>query len=121
MDLDALSKFEWHDLPVLRMSISESGINLVVAPYNEAAAKYDRFQLTLRDASSVRLDVQGNLSPRDWSDLEVSRFDYHSGDDGRLSGTLGVLPGSAGFWTIAFDNAQWELEQLPPGDAEAAG
>ena len=119
MDLDALDKIEWHDLVVSRLCISESGIELVVNPYNETAATYDRFRLTLRGASSMRLDVQGELSLRDWSDLEVSRFDYRAGNDRRLSGTLGILPGSAGFWTIAFESAQWELEHLP-SDAETA-
>ena len=120
MDLGAFTKFEWHDLPVLRMCFSASGIDLVVTPYNEATAAYDRFRLTLRGASSVRLGVQGELSPRDWSDLQVSSFDYRAGDDRRLSGTLGILPGSAGFWTITFVNAQWELEQLPSVDPDAA-
>ncbi|HEX8916827.1 MAG TPA: hypothetical protein VF796_31040 [Humisphaera sp.] len=120
MDLDALNKFRWHDLPVSRLCISESGIDLEVTPYNEAATAYERFRLTLRDASFVRLDVRGDLSPRDLSDLEVSRFDFRAGDDRRLCGTIGVRPGSSGFWTIAFESAAWELVKLPWDDAEAA-
>ncbi|HVT90619.1 MAG TPA: hypothetical protein VHD56_17320 [Tepidisphaeraceae bacterium] len=103
----------------MRLCISESGLDLVVTPYNEVAATHDRFRLTLRGASCVRLDVRGDLSPRDWSDLEVSRFDYRATDDRRLSGTLSILPGSAGVWSIAFENAQWGLEQLPPDVPES--
>lgn len=121
MDPHALTKFEWHDLPVSMLCISKSGIDLVVTPYNEALAQYDRFRLTLRGATSVRLDVQGDLSARDLSDVEVSSFNYRVGDDRRLTGKLGLLPGSAGFWTVAFENARWELEQLPSDDAQAAG
>ena len=104
MDPSALTQFEWHDLPVLRLCFSESGIDLVVTPYNAAVAAYDRYRLTIRGASSVQVNLQGDLSPRDLLDMEVSRFDYSTHDD-RLSGTLGILPGSAGLCTISFENA----------------
>lgn len=105
-----LEAFEWHDLSVIKVSLTERGLELVVAPYDQEADREVFRCLRIVEADALSLDITGELSPRDMRSLEVSSFDYAIAPSGRMTGTLGLLPGSAGFWKIAFMNARWSLE-----------
>ena len=105
----SLSSIEWHDLPASEIRITETGISLTVTPYNEATDSYDCRVLRITDAESISLKVAGSLSRKDLSSLEVSTFTYSVEPSERITGTLGLLPGQAGFWELSFTSARWEL------------
>ena len=106
-----LNSIEWHDLPVSQLCITDAGVSLVVTPYNEATASYDGRVLRITNAESLSINVTGVLSPKDFGSLEVSTFTYSVGTSGRITGTVGLLPGNAGFWELSFTNALWELAE----------
>ena len=108
MSSHPLSSIEWHDLPVLSIRIGEAGLSLVVAPYNDATTSYDQRVLSLTEADSVSLKIEGTLTAKDLSSLEVASFDYSMQAE-RITGKLGLLPGKAGFWELSFVNARWDL------------
>ena len=107
-----LTSIEWHDLPVATLAITECGIELVVTPWIESAGSYARYALRITDPENLHIDVNGALSAKDFGDLEVSKFDYTISRTERVSGTIGILPGGAGSWTISFVNAVWSLESV---------
>lgn len=104
-----LSSIEWHDLPVSAIRIEESSLSLVVTPYNALADAYDTRILRITDAEHFGIRMTGTLGTEDLQSMEVSTFDYSVGLSGRITGTLGLLPGQAGFWELSFTNARWEL------------
>lgn len=104
-----LSSIEWHDLPLVEICISETGLSLTVIPYDEDTASYGRYVLRITDTESMSLKVIGSPSAKDLGSMEVSTFTYSIDVSGRITGSLGVLPGHAGFWKISFVNARWEL------------
>ena len=53
--------------------------------------------------------MTGTLGTEDFRSMEVSTFDYSVGPSGRITGTLGLLPGEAGHWELSFTDARWEL------------
>lgn len=105
----SLESFEWHDLPIESFSFSQTGISLVVTPYNEVSGSYDCYHFKIEDATSLKLDIQGDLSSKGLSALEISSFDRVILADGRLDGSIGILPGNAGYWSVTFRNAAWSL------------
>jgi hypothetical protein len=107
-----LTSIEWHDLPVATLSVTERGIELVVTPWIESAGAYARYALRITDPENLELTVNGGLSAEDFGDLEVSKFAYTFSPTERMSGTIGILPGGAGYWTISFVNAIWSLETV---------
>lgn len=107
-----LMQFQWHNLPIERISISEAHIEIVVTPYSEELRDYERFSLQISDSDSVTLDLQGTLSPADLEGLEVTSVNSTVDDARRLSGKLSCFPGTAGLWRIQFSNAKWILEKL---------
>ena len=109
-----LEDFEWHDLPVDSLTIQTAGLKLVTTPYNDARQSYDLAVLTLGDCTELDIAIDGRLDPKDLNELEVKSLDCVHQQDGTLSGTLGILPGSAGFWTIKFTNATWSLTMSNP-------
>lgn len=109
--------FEWHDLPVGRISITEKGVIVDALPYNDAAARYDHATLSLVDADLISFNIQGELSLMDMNDLEIKDLDVVESAPGRITGCLGILCGHAGYWTIQVTNAVWEVEQHGPAAA----
>jgi hypothetical protein len=107
-----LTSIKWHDLPVATLAITECGIELVVTPWIESADAYARYALRITAPENLHLDVNGALSAKDFGNLEVSKFDYTVSQTERVSGTIGILPGGAGFWTISFVNAVWSFETV---------
>jgi hypothetical protein len=103
--------FEWHDLPVGRISITEKGVILDALPYNDAAARYDHATRSLVEADLISFDIQGGLSLKDLGDLQIMDLDVVESAPGRITGTLGILCGGAGYWTIQVTNVVWEVEQ----------
>ena len=103
-----LSSIEWHDLPVYGIHIEESGLSLVVTPYNAVTDTYDTRILRITDAEHVDVRMTGTLTAEDLLSMEVARFDYSVAPSGRITGTLGLLPGDAGYWALSFTDARWE-------------
>jgi hypothetical protein len=112
MTILQLDSIEWHDLPVASLSVTDRGIELVVTPWIEATDDYSRYALHISGADRVELNLEGALSARDFENLEISGLDYALSPTGRISGSIGILPGAAGHWTIAFENAAWTLEAV---------
>lgn len=111
----SLDSFEWHDLPVESFTISQTGISLVITPYSEVSGSYDYYHFKIEDVASLKLDIQGDLPPKDLASLEVFSFYYVILADGRLDGSIEILPGNAGFWSVTFRNAAWSLSKLKKG------
>jgi hypothetical protein len=104
--------FEWHDLVVDRITIMERGVTVDVRPFNDDTNRYEHATLSLLDANTIEFDVQGKLSLKDLADLDIKDFDVEESAPGRITGSLGILCGDAGYWTIRVTNALWQLE--PP-------
>lgn len=109
MPSSSLESIEWHDLPVTSLAVTESGFSLVVTPYVEDSRSYVARALSISDADTVQLDITGSLRREDLGGLEISSFSYTLDSVGRISGTIRLLPGHAGFWSISFANATWSL------------
>ncbi|GAA5173355.1 hypothetical protein GCM10025771_00600 [Niveibacterium umoris] len=109
MTLSRLRAIEWHDLPIESLTLNAQGFALVVTPFHEETQSYSVVTLHISEAATVNLNISGPLSSRDFSAIEVSSFQYSLNDTNRLSGVIEILPGSAGFWSIAFENANWEV------------
>ncbi|MFT5431747.1 MAG: hypothetical protein ACI9OJ_002445 [Myxococcota bacterium] len=109
-----LEKVEWHDLPVSSMCFREDSFEIVVTSYDEQLEDYTSATLRLWAYESIEVDVQGRLSRPDQANIGVHRFDYELDEEGLLSGELGLLPGVAGFWRVAFTKAAWTLEASKP-------
>ena len=106
--------FEWHDLPVGRISVIEKGVTIDALPHNDAAARYDHATLSLLDADLISFDIQGALSLKDLGNLQIMDFDVVESAPGRITGTLGILCGDAGYWKIQVTNAVWQVTQHGP-------
>ena len=104
--------FEWHDLVVDRIAIIERGVTIGVRPLNDETDRYDDVTLSLLDADAIEFDVQGKLSLEDLADLDFKDLDIEESAPGRITGSLGILCGRAGYWTVRVTNALWQLE--PP-------
>lgn len=104
--------FEWHDLPVDRISITENGVTLDVLPFDDDADRYEQATLSLLDADAIEFGIQGKLSLKDLARIEITDFDVGESAPGRITGTLGILYGGTGYWSIQVINALWQLE--PP-------
>lgn len=104
-----LASIEWHDLPASAICITETGISLVVTPYNETVGAYESRVLRITDAQSITFKMVGALSAHDLGSMEVSTFTYSVAHSGRITGVLGLLPGQAGFWELSFNDALWEI------------
>ena len=83
---------------------------LDVRPFNDDADRYE--QATLLDADAIEFDVRGKLSLKDLGNLEFTDFDVEEPTPGRITRSLGMLCGDAGYWTVGITNALWQLE--PP-------
>lgn len=105
----SLSSIEWHDLPASGICVGEGGVALTVTPYCEATGSYGLYVLRITDAEAISIKMDCSLSPTDLSSLEVSAFNYTVEPAGRITGTLGLLPGQGGFWELSFTRALWEL------------
>jgi hypothetical protein len=103
--------FEWHDLPVGRISIVRKGVVIDALPYNDEAGRHDHATLSLFDAEAFAFDIQGEASLSVLDNLEITDFDFAVSAPGRITGTLGILSGHQGYWTIRFKNAAWDVEQ----------
>lgn len=110
--LQLLRSTEWHDLPVDHLAIGVHGVSLVVTPYDAASGAYRSLRLFI--GAPHRLQLSGSpLSAADLSRLEVSSFAVEEDSDAALSGTLTILPGSAGIWSVEFRGATWDLAEAP--------
>lgn len=108
-----LNRIEWHDLPVAQIAITASGITLKVTPFNDVTGVYEEATLTITNAASLKLGVQGEFTPKDLDGMEINRFDFSEPSEGRIDGKLCILLNNAGVWLIEFHNAEWRLDCSP--------
>ena len=105
IDLDSI---EWHDLPLESIRIGHDSIELTISVFDETTQEYLIHQLKLVEFTALELSIKSKLTIDDLLSMEVSKFDYLL-KGSSLSGTIGILPKNAGFWTIEFENALWDL------------
>lgn len=109
MGSNDLDRIEWHDLPLVALTVTAVGVQLVVSVYDEATQSYVGQALCLSHARSLSFRMAGQVSQTDLANLEISTFSYALSPDGLLTGTIGIIVGNAGFWEISATDAQWEL------------
>lgn len=112
MERLSLDSIEWHDLVLESFAIGREGLEFKIAPYCEATQLHLSRQLVLTGADTFTASISGSLSPGDLAQLEVSTFSYELSASGRISGKIGILAGSAGYWEFAFTNAHWQLAEV---------
>ena len=105
-----ISDIEWHDLPVEAISINETSVCIVVTPYDEVTKLYRRYELKLSDFTSMSVSFGDKFTSFALKNLEIAHFKYTNEDD-RITGEIGILPGSEGFWIIDFEQAKWDLHE----------
>lgn len=110
--LQLLRSTEWHDLPVDDLAIGVHGVSLVVTPYDAASGAYRSLRLLIDAPHRLQFSTSP-LSTTDLSRLEVSSFAIEEDSGATLSGTLTILPGSAGIWSVEFRGATWDLAEAP--------
>ena len=105
--------FEWHDLPVERVSFSGAGIELTLRPFDEGSQSFDGYVLQLTDVESISFNLSGRLTSSDLEGLEISTFTFDDAGPDRISGKLGFIPGSpsVGYWELNFSGARWCLSK----------
>jgi len=104
--------FEWHDLPVGRLSIVGKGVVIEALPYNDEAGRYDHATLSLLEAEAFAFAIQGEVSSSVLDQLEITDLYFSVSAPYRITGTLCLLCGSHHlYWTIGFKNAAWRVEQ----------
>ena len=119
-----IQEIEWHDLPLSALRISEHSVDLLVTPFDDAQHAYSEVLLTLSDADEIVLEISGVMTSHDFEGMDVTAFDWSLEKDGRISGTIGILPANRGYWTISFKRAVWHLQTpnstLPPTPTAAS-
>ena len=108
--LDSVS-FEWHDLPIARIAITQRGVVIDVLPFNDSADRYDWATLSLTEADSIDFNIQGKLSLKELDTLEITDFEIAESAPGRITDTIGMLYRGTGYWTIHVANAICQVEQ----------
>ncbi|OEG72766.1 hypothetical protein BEL05_10865 [Shewanella colwelliana] len=103
-----LTDIVWHDLPLDGISIKTDSLDLMISPYNESTKQYDELIFKLYSFASMALSLDAQLDISNLKDMEISSFEY-SQNKNTLSGTIGILPGNAGFWSVSFKDAQWSI------------
>jgi hypothetical protein len=102
-------EFEWHDLPIERISISTDAVIIDVTPFNELTRAYDQASLHLLQPDSISFDFVGPLSAGDLGRglLEITDLEFIDSGQDRITGKLGIIPGdpSIGYWEVCFTNA----------------
>jgi hypothetical protein len=104
--------FEWHDLPVGRLSFGIAGVEIELLPFDEESKSFVVYLLQLTDAEAITLNLKGQFTVAELEGLEISTFTFEE-DAGRISGKFGFVPGSpsAGYWELGFSNARWYLSK----------
>ena len=111
MGSNDLDRIEWHDLPLVAVTVTAVGAQLVFSVYNEATHTHVGYGLRLSHAASLSFAIAGEVSQADLANLEISTFSYTLSPEGLLTGTIGILVGNAGFWEISTTDARWELAE----------
>jgi hypothetical protein len=110
---ESLNQFEWHDTPVDRISIIETGVELRFLVFTEDTNTYTPYKLIIKEAKSITLDIAGELSIKMLGDMEIHSFNFIILNEERVSGKLGLIVNNL-WWGVAFEGA---LVQIHP-DAE---
>lgn len=104
-----LELIEWHDLPIAELSLKEDGVRLVVTPWDDKAQSYLTAELLLQEIEGLEVEISGSPTADDLKNMEVTMFEFVHLDETTISGSLGILPGMAGYWKMDFQRARWVL------------
>ncbi len=105
---DKLRTIEWHDLPLESILISENGITFYLQPFDEATQNYYQAKLELFNAESFAFDIVGH-EPKLHLGMEINSFECEEIDAERITGKIGILTASGGWWGFRFVGACWRL------------
>ena len=108
--LARLGIVEWHDLPLDNISINHDSIKIDISAIVDGAKDYRQFSLELSGFTNCSVNISGDLNSAVLKELEVAKFDYKE-VEGLLSGSIGILPGNAGYWSVDFENAKWVFDE----------
>ncbi len=111
MGSNDLDRIEWHDLPLVALTVTAVGVQLVVSVYDETAGAYVGRGLRLTHPKQLSFQIAGQVLEADLANLEVSTFSYTLSPEGLLTGKIGILVSNAGFWEISVTDAQWQLAE----------
>lgn len=104
---------EWHDLPITEFILSDSGFTLKVTPFNDATQWHDEATISITNALILKLNISGELSPKDLGAMEVNTFDFTMHTNDRLDGKFCILMNGVGGGVIEFQNAEWRFDYSP--------
>ena len=76
MATHTLESILWHDIPVESVTISESGVQLAISQFQESTGEYLSLVLSLFQLEGLNLEMSGQLSNSDLSNLEVASFQF---------------------------------------------
>lgn len=111
MSVEPLDSIEWRGLLVSAFCISQNGLSLTVAPCFDSHGSAGIAVLQLSEADSISVQLSGAMAPGDFGAMEIGWLTYVPSGSDHISGTIGLMPGDAGFWQISFTNALWELSR----------
>ena len=114
MPVAELDSIEWRGLAVRSINVRGNGMSLELDSVPNSLGGFSTAILDLSDADSMDLQVNGFVSPADLDELHIHWLAYTPTGSGQISGSLGLMPGRAGFWQVAFNNAHWQLHCSPP-------
>lgn len=104
--------FEWHDLPVERISIVENGVVIDVRPYNDEAERYHQATLSLLNAKSIKLDLSSPMALEPFKGLQIMDLDVVETVPGRVTGMVGIMLGFGDdYWRIYVTDAAWQVTE----------
>lgn len=111
MSIEQLDAIEWRGLLVSAFYIGDHGLALTVAPVFDSHGSAGIATLQLSEADSMSVQLSGAMTPSDLGAIEIGWLAYKPSGPDQISGTIGLMPGDAGFWQVSFTNALWELSR----------
>jgi hypothetical protein len=114
MSVAELDSIEWRGLVVRSVNVRGNGLSLELDSVPNELGGFSTAVLDLSGAESMDLQVNGLLSLSDLDELHIHWLAYIPSGSDQISGSLGLMPGRAGFWQVDFNNASWQLRCYPP-------
>lgn len=113
--------FEWHDLPVDRISIVENGVVINVLPYNDAAGREEHATLSLLNAKSIELDFSSPMALEPFKGFQIMDLDVVETTPGRITGMVVIMLGFGdGYWRIHVTDAAWQVTDQAAGAPQSS-
>jgi len=112
MSVEQLNSIEWRGLTVSTFSVSQDGLSLTVDKCPDDQCSCGVVVLHLLRAESMHIQINGSMRPQDFDSIAIEWLVFRTSETGRISGTIALMPGGAGFWQVSFTNALWELRRV---------